>query len=65
MDDYAYEVTITEGRFHQVKRMFLAFGCKVVTLKRISEGGLKLDRKLKPGQFRPLSEEEIKLLKEE
>jgi 16S rRNA pseudouridine516 synthase len=64
-DDFAYEITITEGRFHQVKRMFLVFGCKVVALKRISEGGLKLDRKLKAGEFRPLTEEEVKILKEE
>ena len=64
-DEYAYELTITEGRFHQVKRMFLVFGCKVTYLKRVSEGGVKLDKKLKPGDFRPLTEDELKTLKEE
>lgn len=64
-DEFAYELTITEGRFHQVKRMFLAFDCKVTYLKRISEGGVKLDKKLKPGDFRPLNENELKMLKEE
>ncbi|MCR4806471.1 MAG: rRNA pseudouridine synthase [Lachnospiraceae bacterium] len=64
-NEFAYELTITEGRFHQVKRMFLALGCKVVFLKRISEGGVKLDKKLEPGDFRPLKEEELKALKEE
>ena len=64
-DEYAYELTITEGRFHQVKRMFLAFGCRVTYLKRISEGGVRLDKKLKPGDFRPLTEGELKILKEE
>ena len=64
-DEYAYEITITEGRFHQVKRMFLAFNCKVTYLKRVSEGGVKLERKLNPGEFRPLTEDELKTLKEE
>ncbi len=64
-DEFAYEITVTEGRFHQVKRMFLAFGCKVTFLKRISEGGVRLDKSLEPGQFRPLKDSELKLLKEE
>ena len=64
-DEFAYELTITEGRFHQVKRMFLAFDRKVTYLKRISEGGVKLDKKLAPGEFRPLTENELKILKEE
>lgn len=52
------EVIIQEGRFHQVKRMFEAVGCKVVYLKRLSMGTLVLDEKLKPGEYRSLTEEE-------
>ncbi|MEI3228213.1 MAG: pseudouridine synthase [Lachnospiraceae bacterium] len=56
-------VTITEGRFHQVKRMFQAVGKEVVYLKRISMGNLLLDETLKPGEYRELKEEEIRALK--
>ncbi|MBO4346312.1 MAG: rRNA pseudouridine synthase [Lachnospiraceae bacterium] len=52
-------ITINEGRFHQVKRMFAAVGYEVLYLKRISMGTLKLDDGLKPGEYRKLSEEEI------
>ncbi|MGE8206270.1 pseudouridine synthase [Heyndrickxia sp. NPDC080065] len=58
------ELTITEGKFHQVKRMFEAVGKKVIYLKRISMGPLGLDERLKLGEYRELSEEEITLLKE-
>lgn len=58
-----YYVTLNEGRFHQVKRMFEHFRSKVVYLKRISFGPLKLDSNLKAGEFRPLNEKEIDLLK--
>ncbi len=57
------ELTITEGKFHQVKRMFEAVGKEVVYLKRISMGGLKLDDSLKPGEYRALTEEEIAIIK--
>lgn len=57
-------LTIQEGKFHQVKRMFEAVDCRVVYLKRISMGPLKLDEGLKPGEYRPLKEEEIKQLKD-
>lgn len=57
------ELTIMEGKFHQVKRMFEAIGKKVVYLKRISIGKLKLDETLKPGEYRALTEEELKMLK--
>ena len=50
------EVTIYEGKFHQVKRMFQACGKEVVYLKRISMGELKLDESLKLGHYRPLTE---------
>ena len=53
---------ISEGKFHQVKRMFHAVQNEVVTLKRIAMGELMLDEKLKPGECRFLSEEEIRLL---
>ena len=56
-------VTIHEGKFHQVKRMFEALNMKVVYLKRISFGSLKLDCMLKEGQYRLLSEKEIEDLK--
>ena len=55
-------LTITEGKYHQVKRMFLAVGNKIVFLKRISMGELKLDPELKPGEYKLLSPEEISLL---
>ena len=56
-------LTIREGKFHQVKRMFEALGCSVVYLKRLSMGSLKLDENLQPGDYRPLTREEIDLLK--
>lgn len=58
-------LTIREGKFHQVKRMFEALGCQVVFLKRLSMGSLKLDEGLRPGEFRKLTEEELEgLLRE-
>ncbi len=56
------EITITEGRYHQIKRMFEAVGMKVTYLKRLSMGSLSLDDSLKPGEYRRLTDEEIKLL---
>ncbi|WP_040286153.1 pseudouridine synthase [Sporosarcina koreensis] len=53
------ELTITEGKFHQVKRMFEAVGKRVVFLKRLSMGTLRLDASLEPGAFRPLSDTEL------
>jgi 16S rRNA pseudouridine516 synthase len=55
-------LTISEGRKHQVKRMLKAVGCYVVYLKRISIGGLVLDESLNEGEYRELTEEEIKKL---
>ena len=54
------EVTIHEGRFHQIKRMFEAVGCKVTYLKRLSMGSLVLDETLPPEEYRPLTEAELK-----
>lgn len=56
-------LTIREGRFHQVKRMLQAVGNKVTALKRLSMGSLKLDDALKPGEYRPLTVEELQDLK--
>lgn len=56
------ELTITEGKFHQVKRMFQAVGKRVVYLKRMTMGPLKLDEELELGEYRELSEEEIEQL---
>lgn len=56
-------ITITEGKYHQVKRMFQAIGLTVTFLKRISMGSLILDKNLKSGEYRKLTEEEISNLK--
>ena len=56
-------LTLTEGRFHQVKRMVQAAGAEVTYLKRISFGGLPLDEDLEKGEYRSLTEEEVKFLK--
>lgn len=58
------ELTIHEGKFHQVKRMFESVDKKVVYLKRISMGKLKLDESLELGEYRELTEEEVKLIEE-
>lgn len=52
-------VTVHEGKFHQVKRMFLAVESEVLYLKRLSMGTLKLDENLLPGQYRALTKEEL------
>lgn len=57
------QVTIYEGKFHQVKRMFQAVGMKVLYLKRLSMGSLFLDPSLEPGQSRPLTRQEIENLR--
>ena len=63
--DYSeIHVTIHEGKFHQVKRMFEAVGVTVVYLKRLSMGSLKLDETLAPGESRALTQEELECLKE-
>lgn len=58
-------VIITEGKFHQIKRMFEKLDNKVLYLKRIQFGDIKLDPKLNLGQYRELTAEEIKLFKQE
>ncbi|MFC0562034.1 pseudouridine synthase [Halalkalibacter alkalisediminis] len=56
------ELTITEGKYHQVKRMFEAVDKKVLTLKRTKIGDLTLDPELELGTYRELSEDEIDIL---
>ncbi len=56
-------ITIHEGKFHQVKRMFHAVGCEVMYLKRLSMGSLVLDDALDEGKIRPLTPSEIEKLK--
>lgn len=62
LDNPEYYLTITEGKFHQVKRMFQAVGRKVVYLKRVSMGSLELDKTLPEGQVRELTQEEVDAL---
>ena len=56
------ELVIREGRFHQVKRMFQAAGGEVIYLKRLRMGSLVLDGELEPGEYRKLTEEEVRAL---
>lgn len=56
-------VTISEGKFHQVKKMFLCVGVKVTYLKRIRFGEFVLDEVLKPGEYRELNKAELQLVK--
>ena len=65
IDDYTGIVTLTEGRYHQIKRMFGCFKAKVVELERISMGELTLPQDLKQGECRELTLEELKRIQEE
>ena len=58
------QVQISEGKYHQVKKMFLAIGVKVMTLKRLSFGPFTLDPQLAPGESRPLNEVELTRVKD-
>ena|SRR5690625_2491431 len=58
------KITIKEGKYHQIRRMFAALGKKVVELKRLQLGPLKLDSLLKQGEYRELTENEIMQLRE-
>ncbi len=64
LDEKIGIVTLTEGRYHQIKRMFGCFGAKVVNLHRISFGNLSLPEDLKLGECRELTEGEIKKIEE-
>ena len=56
-------ITISEGKFHQGKKMFLSVGVKVTALKRVQFGDFTLDSELAEGQYRPLNQEELKIIK--
>lgn len=56
-------VTISEGKFHQIKRMFHKIGCDVLSLKRVSFGAITLDDSLQEGEYRFLNEEELLFVK--
>ena len=56
------KVTVTEGRYHKVKRLFECVGNEVLELKRVKIGALDLDESLQEGEYRELSEEEIALM---
>ena len=59
-EDAICEISISEGRYHQVKRMFAAMGNRVVSLHRQKIAQLSLDEALAPGDYRKLSDDEIK-----
>ncbi|WP_315169030.1 pseudouridine synthase [Metaclostridioides mangenotii] len=63
-DESEIELTIHEGKFHQIKRMFESVGKEVVYLKRLSMGNLKLDESLELGEYRELTDEEVLLIEE-
>ena len=56
-------ITISEGKFHQVKKMFLSVGVRVTALKRVQFGDFTLDSELAEGQYRSLNQEELKIIK--
>ncbi len=62
LDPCRATVRLQEGKFHQVKRMLAAVGSPVLSLKRVSEGGLELDEDLAPGQWRELKAGEKELI---
>lgn len=62
---YDCTVTLFEGRYHQIKRMFGCFGAKVTALKRISIGGFSLPENLPEGQCRELDESELDLIEKD
>lgn len=59
VSDYVAEVSLMEGRYHQIKRMFGRFDNEVLTLHRLSIGNLSLDSLLSPGQSRELTNREV------
>ena len=62
LNDTTAHLTIYEGKYHQVKRMFAAVGNRIVYLKRISMGQLQLDESLELGEYKELSESDLQLL---
>ena len=62
-DRLSGEITLTEGKFHQIKRMFHAAGSEITALERVTFGPLTLDSSLAPGEWRYLTEAEIHSLR--
>ena len=62
LNDTTAHLTIYEGKYHQVKRMFAAVGNKIVYLKRISMGQLKLDEELELGEYKELTDDDLEKL---
>ncbi|MDU3125557.1 MAG: rRNA pseudouridine synthase, partial [Finegoldia magna] len=62
IDDYNCYLTIKEGKYHQVKRMFEKVGNEVVELKRVQIGDFMLPDDLEEGEFRELTDNELKIL---
>lgn len=62
--NYTANVILTEGRYHQIKRMFGCYGAKVTELNRIGMGNLKLSKDLKLGEFKEATEEELRMIQE-
>jgi pseudouridine synthase len=56
-------ITLTEGKYHQIKRMFGAVGNRITYLRRVEFGGVELDESLKLGKWRYLTDDEINILK--
>lgn len=62
--EYTAKVTLVEGRYHQIKRMFGCFGAKVIKLNRICMGNLELPKDLKKGEFREATDDELERIQE-
>lgn len=60
---FAAELTVCEGKKHQVKRMLEAVGCRIFYLRRVSVGGVRLDESLAEGEYRPLTGAELDMLR--
>ncbi len=62
-DGESGRITLTEGKFHQIKRMFEAVGSSITYLRRVEFGGIPLDESLKEGEWRELTDGEIETLR--
>jgi 16S rRNA pseudouridine516 synthase len=62
IDEYTAKISLIEGRYHQIKRMFGRFQNRVVKLHRLAVGNLSLDQKLTSGEYRVLTEVEVKTI---
>ena len=64
LSDKESEITICEGKYHQIKRMFCAVGNEVTNLRRIKMGRLFLDERLRDGECREITADELKMISE-